>query len=164
MPPLRSDQPLIPSILDRLLDDEPSVSREAPKSRTQVLRDLKQSVRRDLESLLNTRRRCVACPPDFTELDKSLVAYGLPDIAGMDLSTPDSREEFRWQMEQTIRTFEPRFKTVTVTLLDKDSPVDRTLRFRIDGMLRVDPSPEPVAFDSSLEPATGSIEIRGTTA
>jgi type VI secretion system protein ImpF len=101
---IRPDQPLIPSILDRLLDDEPTVSREATKSRTQVMREMKQSVRRDLESLLNTRRRCAVCPADFTELEKSLVSYGLPDIAGMDLSTPDSREEFRWQMEQTIRT------------------------------------------------------------
>ena len=49
------NQPLVPSVLDRLLDDNPGAKSEPPQSRHQVLRDLKQSVRRDLENLLNTR-------------------------------------------------------------------------------------------------------------
>ena len=62
MAKIRDDQPLVPSVLDRLLDDEPQNTHETPKSRNQVLRDLKQSVRRDLENLLNTRWRCIAWP------------------------------------------------------------------------------------------------------
>jgi len=48
MPRISPDQPLLPSVLDRLLDDDPGVSRDPPRSRHQVLRELKQSVRRDL--------------------------------------------------------------------------------------------------------------------
>jgi type VI secretion system protein ImpF len=164
MPPIRSDQPLIPSVLDRLLDDDPSVSREVPKSRTQVLRELKQSVRRDLENLLNTRCRCNPLPPHLGELGVSLAGYGIPDVTGADLGSVRKREEFRRQIERTIRSFEPRFKTVSVAILETGNPLDRTLRFRIEGLLRAEPAPEPVAFDSSVEPATGTVEVRGATA
>ena len=57
---VKNDQPLMPSLLDRLLDDEPNNNQDAPQARHQVLRELKQSVRRDLENLLNTRWRCTA--------------------------------------------------------------------------------------------------------
>ncbi len=68
-------------------------------------------------------------------------------------------------MERVIRQFEPRLTKVTVALLDPGAePVDRTLRFRIEGLLRVDPAPEPVAFDSAVEPATGNVEVKGAAA
>ena len=57
MAKISEQQPLVPSVLDRLMDCEPDNPREAPKSRHQILRELKQSVRRDLENLLNTRWR-----------------------------------------------------------------------------------------------------------
>lgn len=41
---------LRPSILDRLLDDEPEIQIEADKNRHQHLRDLRNSVKRDLET------------------------------------------------------------------------------------------------------------------
>jgi type VI secretion system protein ImpF len=84
MPP-RTDNEIrvTPSVLDRLLDFEPKSQQEAPKSRSRNLRELKQSVRRDLEWLLNTR-----CFPDdidenLEEVFKSVVVYGLPDITGV---------------------------------------------------------------------------------
>lgn len=158
---VRPDQPLVPSVLDRLLDDDPTSSREPPKSRVQVLRELKRSVRRDLENLLNTRWRALAWPPDLEELDVSLVNYGLPDITGLELGTLRDRERFRRTMEDVIRRFEPRFKTVRVELLDNVEPLDRSLRFRIDAMLWAEPAPEPIVFDSSLEPSTGTVEVKG---
>lgn len=161
MPPIPSNLPLVPSVLDRLLDSEPAVSREAPKSRTQVLRELKQSVRRDLENLLNTRRRFGEVSGDLSELSVSLATYGLPDISGADIGSARSRMELRRRLEKTIQTFEPRFKTLSVTLLEAGDASDRVLRFRIDGLLRVEPAPEPVSFNSAVEPATGSVEIRG---
>src|SRR5262245_7495839 len=99
MPEIRPDQPLIPSVLDRLIDQEPDVRREAPRGRNQVLRDLKQSVRRDLENLLNTRVRCVPTPPELNHLKRSLVNYGLPDLTGSSPAAPKDREEFRRTIE-----------------------------------------------------------------
>jgi type VI secretion system protein ImpF len=152
-------QLLVPSVLDRLLDDEPDAKRELEKSRNQVLRELKQSVRRDLENLLNTRWRCKKWPDDLDELELSLANYGIPDITGADLGGP-RREQFRQIMERVIQHFEPRFERVSVDVLDNADPADRTLRFRIDAMLRAEPAPEPVVFDSSLEPSTGTVEVK----
>lgn len=157
----RQDQSLIPSVLDRLIDDEPEVRREAGKPRSQVLRELIQTVRRDLENLLNTRRRWATWPSDLEELSQSLVAYGLPDVLASNLGSPEGREIYRRQIERTIRTFEPRFMTVRVELLDETEPIDRSLRFRVDALLRVQPSPEPVVFDSQLDPSTGTVTISG---
>jgi len=154
-------QPLIPSVLDRLLDDDPSATREPARSRSQVLRELKQSVRRDLESLLNTRWHSTSWPRHLEELDTSLVSYGIPDITKADLGSARQRESFRRILEGVIRKFEPRLLSFSIEFLKNAEPFDRTLRFRIDGLLRVDPVPEPVAFDSALEPATGNVEIKG---
>jgi type VI secretion system protein ImpF len=158
---VKSDQPLVPSVLDRLLDNEPGVSREAPRSHNQVLADLKVSLRRDLENLLNTRCCCLAWPSDLKELDKSLVSYGVSDITGADLGAAKSREQFCRSLQSVLRQYEPRFKTVTVLLLTNADPLDRTLNFRIDGLVYADPAPEPVIFDSAMKPATGSFEVKG---
>ena len=160
---IREDQPLVPSVLDRLLDDEPGNQQEPPKSRNQVLREMKLSVRRDLENLLNTRWRCLAWPPDLDQLDASLVNYGLPDFTGVGMATPQQRDHLRRVVEQTVRRFEPRLRAVKVVLLENPDDLDRTLRFRIDGLLYVEPAPEPVVFDSQLEPVTSTFEVISDT-
>ena len=155
------DQPLVPSVLDRLIDDDPTVSREAAKSRSLVLRELKQCVRRDLENLLNTRWHCKPVPADLGELQLSLVNYGLPDLSGADLGSAEGRQAFCQLVESVIQKYEPRFKSVVVELVDSVDPADRTLHFRIDALLYAEPAPEPVIFDSSLEPIGGTVEVRG---
>jgi type VI secretion system protein ImpF len=154
------DQPLVPSVFDRLLDDDPTNSREAPTSRRQVLRDLKRSVGRDLENLLNTRQPCCQWPAELDELEQSLVNYGIPDFTGVNMSAGSERERLRGLVQRLIEQFEPRFQKVRVRLLENSEAYDRTLRFRIDALLDVDPSPEPVVFDSQLEPATATFEVR----
>ena len=135
--------------------------RETDLGRHQLLGQMKLSVRRDLENLLNTRRRCLPPPDDLTELERSLVHYGLPDFTGKSMATAESREEFRRVLEEVIRDWEPRFQTVSVTLLESAEPLDRTLRFRIDVLMYADPAPEQLVFDSTLEPMTGDFEIKG---
>ena len=160
---IEADQPLVPSVLDRLIDEEPTATREPPKSRGQVLRDLKQHIRRDLENLLNTRQRCKSWPENLSELEVSLVNYGIPDLTGASLGSAAGREEFRQVFEAIVRLFEPRFAKVTVEMLSNTEPLDRMLRFRINAMLHAEPAPEPIVFDSALQPATGNVEIKGTS-
>ena len=157
---VRDDQSLIPSVFDRLLDDEPTNSRETARSRRQVLRELKQSVGRDLENLLNTRQRWGDLSEAMEELQESLVNYGIPDFTGMNMSIPSERELLRGVIERVILRFEPRFKSVKVHLLENSDAFDRTLRFRIEGLLQVEPAPEPVVFDSQLEPTTSNFEVK----
>ena len=161
MPPIRSDQPLVPSVLDRLLDENPETTSEPAKNRAQMLRDMKLAVRRDLENLLNTRRRNMIPPDGLAELSDSLLTYGIPDFSGTGPGSEDERAAFAKQIEDIIRDNEPRLVKVAVVLSHELQPGDRTLRFRIDALLRADPAPEPVVFDSTLEPATTQFAIKG---
>jgi type VI secretion system protein ImpF len=151
---------LASSVVDRLLHG----STEVMSLRTggQDIRQLKLSVGRDLENLLNTRRRCVESPADCRELKDSLVEYGIPDFTGLNMSRPVERERARLEIERVIRRYEPRLKNVAVTVQQNVNKFDRTLRLRITGVLRTQPVPESVVFDSELEPAVG-IEIKAVS-
>lgn len=163
MAELNPHTPLLPSVLDRLIDTRPEETREAPKNRTQVMQELRASVQRDLAHLLNTRGRSTPLPVELTELPTSLVNYGIPDIMGADLQSQVERSRFLARVEQAIRTFEPRFQSIKVVPLDNADYLDRTLRFRIDAVLRAEPAPEPIVFDSSFAPETGSFSVTGGT-
>ena len=161
MPAIRPDQPLAPSVLDRLIDDDPATEVEATRNRTQLLRDLKLSVRRDLEDLLNTRRRNLVLPAGLAEIGTSLLAYGVPDFSGAGPATAKDRDAFCREVEAIIRAHEPRLLRVAVELAAAPEQADRSLRFRIDALLRADPAPEPVAFDTALEAATNQFAVSG---
>jgi len=157
------DQQLVPSLLDRLIDEDPDAAREPVKRRNQLVRELKVSVQRDLENLLNTRWRCVSWPPDLEQLDVSLVNYGIPDFTGMRFATAQERQTLRRILERVIRRFEPRFERLDIELLENSDPTDRRLSFRIDALLKAEPTPEPVIFDTRLETSTGNFDVLGAT-
>jgi type VI secretion system protein ImpF len=159
MAKIRDTDELTPSLLDRLLDDEPERLKEAPRSRGQLLRELKHTVRRDLENLLNTRWQCRSVPLELDELQVSLVNYGIPDFSGARLTTAEGREKLRSIVEKSVELFEPRLTKIRVTMQPPADELDRRLRLRIDAMLRVDPHPEPVVFDSEMKRATSTFEV-----
>lgn len=148
------------SILDRLIDDEPHIQVETEKTRHQQLRELRSSVRRDLEKLLNTRYRVVGPAEEFTELQTSLLNYGLPDLATINIIDFNKKQLFTQDLEKVLKTFEPRFKSVKITHQENMDSTDRTLRFRIDATLYADPVPEVVVFDSTLEPASRAVDVK----
>jgi type VI secretion system protein ImpF len=152
---------ITPSVLDRLLDDEPAVTKEPPTNRRQDLRALEKSVARDVEALLNARRETLEeLPSEFVEVNRSLLTYGLPDLTSLSLLNNDDRNRIRRAVEDAISHFEPRLQRVRVTL-EAPREHDRGLRFRIDAMLRVDPTPEPVTFDAVLQLNTQQYVVQG---
>lgn len=150
---------LRPSILDRLIDLDPRSQVEAEANRHQQLRDLRASVKRDLENLLNTRYRIISPPEELTELEISILNYGMPDLATINVTDLDKRRVFTRNLENLLKQYEPRFKTVNVSYLDNSDSADRTLHFRIDATIYADPSPEVVVFDSVLEPVSRSVNV-----
>jgi len=151
---------LRPSILDRLFDNEPYNKIEHDPGHHQLLKQLRNSIRRDLEFLLNTRFHISEPPDKFPELNKSLLNYGLPDLATVNIVNIEKRNEFSRKLERTLRYFEPRFKSVKVSFLENFDKTDRTLRFRIDAVIYADPLPETVVFDSIFESATKLVSVK----
>ncbi|MDQ6829128.1 MAG: type VI secretion system baseplate subunit TssE [Gemmatimonadota bacterium] len=155
------EQTVQQSLIDRLADDEPSSSAEPPMNRAQSVRELKASLRRDLEWLLNTRRTNVPLPDGTFEVERSLIRYGLPDITSM--SKDDAAEHVRLLrgVEEAIVRFEPRLANVRIALVPGPEGRRRELHFLIDAMLRMDPSPEHIVFDTALELGTGEVQVKG---
>lgn len=151
---------LRPSILDRLLDDEPHNQAEQDPGQHQLIKQLRNSVRRDLESLLNTRYHVTAPPDELIEVDKSLINYGLPDLATINIADAKKRDEFTANLQKTLIEYEPRFKSVKVSYIDNKDDTDRTLRFRIDAVIYADPLPQVVVFDSVLESVTRTVTVK----
>lgn len=151
---------LRPSILERLLDDEPNVVADKDPGQHQYVRQLRDSVRRDLENLLNSRCSVIAPPDDLYELDKSLLNYGLPDLATVNIVDAKKRNEFTEKLQRTLLEFEPRFKSVKVTYNESADSNDRTLHFRIDAVIYAEPQPEVIVFDSVLEAVTRMVSVK----
>jgi len=149
---------ITPSIVDRLLDFEPRVSSEAPKSRSQGLRELKQSVRRDLEWLLNTRHSAEKVPDGLEEVNKSIAVYGLPDFTGLSSKNIDDRKSLIRNIETALKNFEPRFMNLKVALVESDEQ-ERGVKFQIQAILRIEPTPEPVVFDTVLQVGSGEFKV-----
>jgi type VI secretion system protein ImpF len=149
------------SLLDRLIDVEPDNRMENPLSRAQSVRLLKNSVRRDLEWLLNTRR--IADPPDegLKEVNRSTYVYGLPDLSAISIGSSGDRNRLVRQLLATISMFEPRLANVRVVLVETPDSGKKDVRMRIEAILRMDPVPEPISFDTVIELKSGSCHLSG---
>lgn len=147
------------SVLDRLIDLEPKLTEEAPKSHSNSLRELKQSVRRDLEWLLNTRCYIDDIDENLEEVRKSVIAFGLPDFTGISAKSHTEQKRLSQSLETAIKNFEPRFLDLKI-FLEPLSEVDRQMKFRIEASLDTEPTPEPIVFDTVLQLGSGEFEIQ----
>jgi type VI secretion system protein ImpF len=160
MPRTDNEVRITPSVLDRLLDYEPQITTEPIASRHKSLRQLKDSVKRDLEWLLNTRQNADEIPEGLKELHNSLAVYGLPDFSSASVKSPSDQNLMRHSVEEAVRIFEPRLKNITVHL-EQSQGTERALHFRIEAFLDIEPAPEPVTFDTVLELHSGEYKVQG---
>ncbi|KMJ49743.1 type VI secretion protein [Vogesella sp. EB] len=151
---------ILPSVLDRLLDDQPDLSHGSE----QLLFELPQfrrSLARDLEALLNTR---IMAQPELYAAhplaDDSMLQFGIPDLSGISLLNPDDRELLREQLRRAIEVHEPRLSRVRVNL-DAPRELERHLRFRVDAVLKVHPHRPPVSFDATLQLSSNVYKVQG---
>lgn len=150
------NQGLMPSLIDRLID--PSSGGTAWR-RGYGIEQMMEAVRRDVEELLNTRQSTAGLPPEFSEVQNSIVGFGLPDLTTLQAHTDEQRAEIGRLIEMAVMRFEPRLKNVQAVMIDGGGGRERRIKFRIDAKLRVDPAPE-VAFDTVLELLTGQYSVR----
>ncbi|MCP2006877.1 type VI secretion system protein ImpF [Duganella sp. HSC-15S17] len=118
------------------------------------IEDLKDSVARDLEALLNTR---AVIPEEllkrYPECGRSIVTYGLNDFAGLSLSSTDDRAFICRCLEKAIARHEPRLRNVQASLELRADSINR-LNFAITALLVVSSAHEPVNFDAVLQPSS----------
>jgi|SRR5450432_1449915 type VI secretion system protein ImpF len=149
------------SVLDRLIDQDPRTRSEAPAGRAQSVRDLKNSLRRDLEWLLNTSRIAIEPPASLRELNRSLYMYGLPDFSAFNISSARDQSRLIRILQGAVKVFEPRLANVRIVPGELTTVGTRKVRFRIEGLLLMDPSPEHISFDTVLQLNNGEYQVQG---
>jgi type VI secretion system protein ImpF len=144
------------SILDRLIDEA-----DPPSSAAETVRAFRAAVLRDVEWLLNTRRIAEPAPDACPELQRSVYHFGIPDITSLSADSDGARKRLLRKVEECIALFEPRLSGTRVTLAPDEEGGGRRIRFVVEGMLRMDPSPERVVFDTVLETSSGKFKVGG---
>ncbi len=150
------------SVLDRLLDDDPRSRVEAPLRREESIAQLRAAVMRDLDWLLNTRRTPQEAGEGLEEAATSVYHYGMPDLSSLSRDSHEDRVLLLQKVKEAIADFEPRLTDVKVSAAGASEHSPRELRFRIEALLRMDPNPERVAFDTRLEVSTGRYALEGS--
>jgi type VI secretion system protein ImpF len=153
------NQTLRPSLIDRLSASPPGGARSALDGISAA--ELKRSVARDLEWLLNTR---VWTPWNLAALEeagRSILNYGMPELSAYSWASSDDARSIKSLIETAIRTFEPRLlpRSIKTEVLPAEDVADFTLRIRIEAILHVEPISEPVVFDTGLDFEGGGLRV-----
>jgi len=122
--------------------------------------DMRNSVSRDLENLLNTRSEGARLISDsFKECRASSLTYGILDFSSYSLLSPHDRDRIRRSLELAIGLHEGRLTRIRVTL-EPQRELDRALRFRVDALMELGPDNEKVQFDAVLQLNTQTYVVR----
>lgn len=162
MAELTPKERLQPSLLDRLTDDAPERKEEPREQRVLSPRRLKASVIRDLEWLLNT---CdLASVQDlgpYPQVASSVVNFGMPDLAGRNLSSLDVLTLER-ELRQAILRFEPRILRQSLSIravIDEQQMNPNAIRFDIEGELWGSPMPQRLYLKTNVDLEDGAIQV-----
>jgi type VI secretion system protein ImpF len=166
MPELVHKERLQPSLLDRLTDDEPGEKQESRDKRVLSPVRLRDSALRDLGWLFNTTQLSAVqdlsgCP----EVQRSVLNYGLPDLAGRTASGIDVTR-FEALLKQAIWDFEPRLlrNTVNVRLIvNQDEMSHNAMSFIVEAELWSQPVPLQLYLRTEIDLENGLASVREVT-
>jgi type VI secretion system protein ImpF len=150
---------LYPSLLDRLIDEDPGRATEARENRSATLQRLRDNVLRDLNWLFNATQSSIDFEGDPV-LSGSVINYGLPPLAGRPASQYDLGELSRVLREVILR-FEPRIiaHTLKVTASNKKGDTHNVLGFRIEGQLWSQPIPLEIYMRTEIDLESGMTQV-----
>ncbi len=125
------------SILERLIDEEPTALSDIYESQMQVISRVNSSICRDLETLFNTPKRYSPLPGGLSNLIPSVVDYGVPGFFTNDMSTSNKNENFLHQLKLIIMCYEPRIHNPSLYIADNYVSEKDNIKFHISGSVIV---------------------------
>ncbi|MEO0463949.1 MAG: type VI secretion system baseplate subunit TssE [Pseudomonadota bacterium] len=131
---------------------------DIPKLTSFTVEDLRASIRRDLNALLNTVAFDATTDLEpYPDVRTSVLNFGLPDIAGQTYSRRAAYQRER-DIEAVIEAFEPRLKDVKVTCeMYSDNPEELT--YVIRGSITEAAEEMPVNYKSKLNVGLAKFRI-----
>jgi len=163
MPELSLKERLQPSLLDRLTDDRPEDQSESRDLRVLTIRQLRESVLRDLAWLLNCERlEGVQDLGDFPEVQRSVLNYGIPSLSGAVLSRV-ALPDLERAITKAVRQFEPRIlsQTLKIRVMASSSATggENALSIHFEGQLWAQPLPQRLFLRTEIDLDTGHVEV-----
>lgn len=141
------------SLVDRLTDREPW-----PETRSASIAMYRDSLKRDVEWLLNTRQPVIPELASYPATAASVLNFGLPDIRSLETAAGKNPDALARALEESIRTFEPRICQPRV-LINPSDPLNRSLKFHVEGVIFYEDMEEKIDFDTVLELISGEYEV-----
>jgi type VI secretion system protein ImpF len=162
MAELLSQERLQPSLLDRLIDDEPANSKESSERRVLSKTQLRQAVLRDLQWLLNSVQISPKLLVGAEHVKQSVVNFGLPALAG-ETATQVAHGDIEDAVRVALVRFEPRIdsKTLEVKVIMAGSILDthNVLQLQIRGQLWSQPVPLELVMKAAIDLETGQMAL-----
>ena len=150
----KSEVLITQSLVDRLTQTD-----LWPETRASSITMYRDSMKRDLEWLLNTRKPVIPELEGYPATAASVLNYGLPDLLSFDGSHGKEQNALTVALEKCIRTYEPRIHQPRVFLTRTDL-LSRSLRFHIEGEIIYENMDEEIKFDTVLEMISGEYEVK----
>lgn len=148
---------LQPSLLDRLIDREPTRRKDGPEAQAMTGAQIRQAVLRDLAALLNTSNLATLHDLSATPLvAASTLNYGIPGFAGL-LDGSTRANALERDLAEAIRAFEPRIRPETLRVRGRGARDDSAvpaLMFEIEGELWAQPVPQQLFLETTIEVET----------
>ncbi|SAI26010.1 type VI secretion system lysozyme-like protein [Bordetella ansorpii] len=155
---------LQPSLLDRLMDNEPQRRGEAAEASMLTHNELRTAVLRDLRWLLNTVN--LETTQDLSAYDsvpRSCLNFGVRAMAGRRMSDIDW-VDVESSIRDAIATFEPRIleSSVEVRCISDTGTLEHhnVLTLEIRGMLWCVPYPMEFLFRTDIDLESGHMDLR----
>lgn len=154
---------LLPSLLDRLTDNDPGSKGEAREFKVLSLRQLRQNVLRDLTWLLNTT--CLEADMDLERwpaVRTSVLNFGMPALAGTCASEVNPRT-LQQKIREAILTYEPRILANSIRVqaqVDANAGASHNvLSFKIQAQLWAQPAPIELLMRTDIDLETGQTSV-----
>lgn len=153
---------LQPSLLDRLTDHHPEEQHEPREARAISELQLREFLRRDLSWLLNTTYLGASRDlSGYPETSRSVLNFGIPDLAGKTLSSVDPKLLERL-LKEAIVSYEPRLvrRSLKVRVIaGKTQSGHNGLLFDIEGELWSQPLPLALYLRTEIDLENGSVRV-----
>lgn len=156
---------LLPSLFDRLTDEEPRKKKEPRPDHAINLEQYRKAVLRDVLFLLNTCN--LQTEVMVSHLPKnvrsSTLNYGIPPLSGVNVSDIEW-EEVEQYIKQAIIDFEPRLDEKSLQVIvhtenDEQDALHHQLIIEIKGHLKLNPYPKEFLLRTSMDIETGLFNL-----
>ncbi len=150
---------LYPSLLDRLIDEDPRKTTEARDNRATSTAKLREAVLRDMNWLFNSTQSSDDLS-DYPEIRRSVLNYGLPAISGRPASSLDLVDVAR-ALREALLYFEPRLVPHTVRVYAEPSSESKhnVISFRMEAQMWAQPIPLEIFMRTDVDLESGQTRV-----